>query len=94
MIRWRHTPGTLLWLTAMVDLLWGWLSSYPVGANTYHQLLWAAALCLIPHPRPLNRVLRDLGLCTAPHTESDLADLRKFMSSTAAGHGVERRGSR
>ena len=37
MIRWRHAPpGTLPRLAALVDLLWGWLSSYPVGPNAYH----------------------------------------------------------
>ena len=91
MIRWRHAPpGTLPRLAALVDLLWGWLSSYPVGPNAYLQSLWAAARRLIPHPRPLDHVLRDLRLRSAPRTDSDLADLREFLASTAARHGVER----
>ena len=41
-------------------------------------------------PRPLDHVLRDLRLRSAPRTESELADLRDFLASTAARHGVER----
>ena len=91
MICWRHAPpGTLPRLAALVDLLWGWLSSYPVGPNAYHLSLWAAARRLIPHPRPLDHVPRDLRLRSATRSESDMADLREFLASTAARHGVER----
>ena len=59
MIPWRHLPaGTLPRPAALLDLTWGWLASYPVGPNRFLQSLWAAARHLIPHPRPLDRVLR------------------------------------
>ena len=91
MIRWRHSPaGTLPRLAALLDLTWGWLASYPVGPNSFLQSLWAAARHLIPHPRPLDWVLRDLRLRDSPRTESDLTDLRNYLAYTAARHGVER----
>ena len=91
MIRWRHCPaGTLLRLAALLVHTWGWLASYPVGPNGFLKSLWAAARHLIPHPRPLERVLRDLRLRNFPRTESDLTDLRDNLADTAARHGVER----
>ena len=77
-IRWRHSPpGTLPRLAALIDLLWGWLASYPVGPKAFHQSLWAAARHLIPHPRPVDLVLRDLRRRAAPRTDAELADLRE-----------------
>ena len=91
MVRWRHSPpGTLPRLAALIDLLWGWLASYPVGPKAFHQSLWAAARHLIPHPRPVDHVLRDLRRRSAPRTDAELADLREFVAATAARHGVER----
>ena len=81
MVRWHHSPpGTLPRLAALIDLLWGWLASYPVGSKAFHQSLWAAARHLIPHPRRVDHVLRDLRRRSAPRIDAELADR----------HGVER----
>ena len=91
MIRWRHSPpGTLPCLAALIDLLWGWLVSDPVGPNAFQRPLWAAARHLIPHPRPVDHLLRDLRRPSAPRTEAELADLREFVAARAALHGFER----
>ena len=91
MIRWRHSPpGTLPRLAALIDLLWGWLASYPVGPKAFHQSLWAAARHLIPHRRPVDHVLRDLRRRSAPRTDAEPAGLRDFVAATAARHGVQR----